>query len=180
MAAGAVGRAQPALGVLGIEPHVHARLVVGRGDQLLEGLQDLVFELGREGVVAPGFTHLCLRLGAVALRQVRAGEREAAFGGERRFLGEVGHHGRGIGPLVPEHCLGAAAQRADAGPARIGGDEIGVAGEVGAVVVAAQNRPFGELACDRIAHRALKFDRSRGVAFAREREGLLERGDVDG
>ena len=69
VAAGAVGIAQPALGVLGIEAHVHARLVVGCGDQAAKRAHHLGFEVGAEGIVVPGLAHLCLRAGAVALSQ---------------------------------------------------------------------------------------------------------------
>ena len=90
VAAGAVGIAQAALGVLGIEAHVHARLVVGRGDQAAEGLERLRFEVGAEGVVVPGVAHLRLRAGAVAVRKQCTRQREVALGGERRVLGEEG------------------------------------------------------------------------------------------
>ena len=180
MAAGAVGRAQAALRVLGIEAHVHARLVVGGRDQVLEDLERLAFEVGAEGLVAPGVAHLRLRAGAVALRQHGAGERKPAFGGGRRLLGEEGAHGRGVGLLLPQHRLGAAAQEADARPARIGGDEGGVAGEIDAVVVAAQDRPLDQLARDRIADGGLHLGGPGRIALARERDRLLDRGDIGG
>ena len=80
IAAGAVGGAQPAFGVLRIEAHVHARLVVGRRDQALEDIEGLALEVGGELVVAPGLAHQALRAGAVALQQQRAGKRELALG----------------------------------------------------------------------------------------------------
>ena len=60
------------------------------------------------------------------------------------------------------------------------GDEGGVAGEVDAVVVAAQDRPFDQLARDRIADRLLHLGRLRRLALARKRDRLLRRvGDVE-
>ena len=112
------------------------------------------FELAGEVLVAPCLAHEALGAGAVAQQQQRARERELALGGERPVLAEIRAHGRGIEAVLPERRLGAAAQEADARPARIFGDEGDIAGEVAVVVVAAQDRPLDQLAGDRIADRA--------------------------
>ncbi len=87
-------------------------------------------------------------------------------------------HGRGIEAVLPERRLGAPPQEADARPARILGDEGDIAGVVDLVVVAAQDRPLDQLACDRIADRALQLARPRRFAFARLRDRLLDGGDI--
>ena len=112
------------------------------------------------------------------MQQQRAGERELALGGDRPVLAEIRAHGRGIEALLPERCLGAAAQEADARPARIVGDEGDIASEVDLVVVAAQDRPLDQLAGDRIADRLLDVARLRRLAFARQRDRFLDGGDI--
>ena len=73
---------------------------------------------------------------------------------ERLLLAEKARTVAGSTALRPQHRFGAAAQHADRGPARVGGDEGDVAGKLDAVVVAAQDRPFDQLAGHRIADRA--------------------------
>ena len=80
----------------------------------------------------------------------------------------------------PQHRFGAAAQEADAWPARVGVDEGDVAGGTRAVAVAAQDRPFDQLARDRIVDALLDIGRLRGPAAARSRNGILGGGHVDG
>ncbi len=143
-----------------------------------EYVQHLAFELAGEVLVAPSLAHEALGAGAVALQQQRARERELALGGDGPVLAEMRPHGRGIEAVLPERRLGAAPQEADARPARIFGDEGDIAGEVDLVVVAAQDRPFDQLACDRIADRALQLACPRRLAFARLRDRLLDGGDI--
>ena len=91
-----------------------------------------------------------------------AGERELALGGDRLVLGEEGAHGRWSGRSA--HSVASARRRrqADRGPARIFGDESGVAGKLDAVgVVAAQDGPFHELARERVADGSLQIGRLR-------------------
>ena len=178
VAAGAIGRAHGAVGVFRVEAHVHARLVVGARDQVPEYVEDLAFELAREILVAPSLAHEALGAGAVALQQQRARKRELALGGGGSFPAEMRPHGRGIEAVLPERRLGAAPQEADARPARIFGDEGDIAGVVDLVVVAAQDRPLDQLACDRIADRALQLACPRRFAFARLRDRLLDGGNI--
>ena len=180
VAAGAVGIAQPALGVLGIEAHVRARLVVGCGDEAAKRAHYLGFEVGAEGIVVPGLAHVSLRAGAVALRKQCLRIREMALGGERRVPGEEGAHHGGVAFLRPQHRFSPAAQEADAWPAWVGVDEADVAGGTRAVAVAAQDRPFDELARDRILDALLDIGRLRGAAATGSGNGILDGGHVDG
>ena len=68
-----------------------------------------VFEVGGERFVAPGFAHQRLRAGAVALRQQRARQREAALGGQRLVLGEERAHRRGSARSF--HSIASARRR---------------------------------------------------------------------
>ena len=128
--------------------------------------------------MAPGLAHQALRRGAVAQQQQRTGERELALGGDRPVLAEMRAHGRGIEAVLPQRRLGAAAQEADARPARIFVDEGEIASVIDFVVVAAQDRPLDQLASDRIADRLLDVARLRRLAFARQRDRLLDGGDI--
>ena len=49
--------AQARFGIVEVEPHVHARLVVSRSDQALELLPRLRFHVGGKAVLAPGFAY---------------------------------------------------------------------------------------------------------------------------
>ena len=115
----------------------------------------------------------------IALLEERAGERELASLRDRLVAGE-GANGREVRVLLPQHHLGAAAEHPEARPARIGGDEGLIAREIRGVVVAAQDRPFDELAGDRIGDAALEVGRVRGLAAAGEREGVVGGGEVGG
>ena len=178
MAAGATGGAHGTLDVLGIEAHVHPRLVIGVRDQIAERLHRIVFEVGAERVIAPGVAHISLRAGAVSLRDQSAGKCKAAARGQRRLFGEEGPYRRGVHVLDPQHRLGAPAQRADRRPARIGNDEGGVAGKIGVVVVAAQDCPFHELARRWIADRVLLISRLGGLALAGQPDRGLDARDI--
>ena len=61
--------AQPGVVVLGIKPHVHARLVVRGRDEPGEDFACLRFKIGAKRVAAPGIAHRRLRAGTVALRE---------------------------------------------------------------------------------------------------------------
>ena len=61
--------------------------------------------------------------------------------------------------LLPQHCLGPAAEHRDVRPTRIGRDEGLDTGIVGAVVAAAEDRPFHQLAGGRIRDPLLRFRR---------------------
>ena len=111
VAADAVGSAQAAVGVLRVEPHVHAGLVVGVGEQVAEDVERLAFQVAREVVVAPSVAHQALRTGAVALQQKRAGERELALGGERAVLAEIAR----TAPGSSRSCQRMASARRAAG-----------------------------------------------------------------
>ena len=179
VAAGAIGRAQPALGILRIEAHIHARLVVGGGDQVGEDVEHAAFELAREVVVAPGFAHQALRGGAVALQQERAGEGELALRGGRLVLAEEGAHEGRIGAVRPQRRLGAATQQPDGGPVRILRDEGHVAADADAIgLVAAQDRPFDQLARDRVGDRLLQVAGLRRPASTGGGDRLLQGSQV--
>ncbi len=74
----------------------------------------------------------------------------AALGGGRTTVGEKRQHGVVVEVIVPQRVLGAAAEQRRMRPARIGVHEGRVARETRIGIVAAQDRPFGELAGDRI------------------------------
>ena len=151
IAAGAIGGAQPPFGIFRIEPHVHARLVVGQCDETLEDIEGQALEVVRELVIAPGLAHQALCTGAVALQQQRAGERELSLRRGGPFLGEERAHESRIETVCPQRGFSPAAQQADGRPARIVVDESHVAAQVDAIgAVAAQDCPFNQLAGDRI------------------------------
>ena len=69
-----------------------------------------------------------------------------SFGGTWRIVGEESDHRLWVGTPLPERCLGAAAQKRNARPARIGVDEGAVARKIVRTIFAAQDHPFNELA----------------------------------
>ena len=69
----------------------------------------------------------------------------------------------------------ASPEECHAGPGRILGDEGLVAVGSCAVVVAAQDHPFRELARDGIGQRGLQLRRFRGLPFAHKFDDLLQR-----
>src|SRR6185312_12824288 len=107
-------------------------------------------------VVAPGFAHELFGAGAVAFGEERTREHVVTLGGHRLLVGKE-REDRGVVELVvPQGILGAAAEQRGVRPARIGGDETGVALEAWLGVVAAQDDPFGKLARDRIGDRLFR------------------------
>jgi hypothetical protein len=181
VAAGAFGRTQRALDVLGVEAHIHARLVIGCRDQVVEDVERQGLELAREIVVAPRVAHQALRAGAVALQEQRAGEGEFSLGADRPFLAEECPHEGRVGTIRPQRALGAAAQHSDRRPGGVRGDESGIAAQADAfVLVAAQDRPFDQLAGDRIADRLLQVAGLRRLAPPGGGDAVFESGEVRG
>ena len=105
--------------VLLVEAAVHARLVVGAGQELAELLLNLQFDLLRERVVAPGLAHQRLGALAVALREQRAGERQLALGAERLVAAEVGAD-RGRVDAGPGTAMASALRRSVAMLGQVG------------------------------------------------------------
>ena len=87
-------RAQRRVGVLGIEPSIHPRLVVAAGQQRAEAVEHLPLHVRAQRIGAPGVADQRLGLRAVALRHQGARIGELALGGQR--LG-----GREIAPRPP-------------------------------------------------------------------------------
>ena len=104
------------------------------------------------------------------LGEERAAEREASLGRQRPVSGERANGGE-VGVLLPQHRFGPLAEHRDARPARIGGDEGLEAGEIGAVLVAAQDRPFDQLAGEGIGDPLLHF----GGVFRLAATGIFDR-----
>ena len=82
-------------------------------------------------------------------------------------------------PVLEQDGLGLAAQRRDARPARVGGDESHVAGEIRAAVVAAQDRPFDQLLCHRVGDRVLRLVGLGAAAAAHMSMRALRQRDID-
>ena len=110
------------------------------------------------------------------IRNVFAG-RELALGGGRLLLSkESAHEGR-IEAVRPQRRFGAPAQHGDRGPARVFGDEGHVAAEADARrLVAAQDRPFHQLAGNGVAFKPARRAGLAGELIARvlARAGLPE------
>ncbi len=83
-----------------------------------------------------------------------------------------------VDTLFPHHAFGAAAQRRDARPARIGGDEIDIAREIRRAAVAAQDHPFHELLGQRIGNRAFDVGRVVGAVLADKIDRLFDGRDI--
>ena len=159
-------RPQSGVVVLGVEPRLHARFVVGRRDQPGECLARLVLEIAGKAVTAPGLAHRRRGAGNIAAREQRPRQCKATFGGVRRLGAEEIDDGQRVDVFLPHHRFGPPPQRLDARPARIGGDECGVARKIGRAVFAVQDHPFHELARDRIGNSALDVGRFALAALA--------------
>ena len=170
--------AHAGLVVVGIEADIHPHLVVGRSDQTGERGAGLPFKVCGKTVVAPRFAHCRLRAGLVALREQGARERKSALGAVRPLAGEEGDDRLRIGALLPQRRLGAAPQRNEARPARIGGKERDVAGEIH-VGVAAQDHPFDHLARERVGDGTFGARRLVEPRLAHEVDRLLDRGQIE-
>ena len=153
-----LGGAQAAGLLLGAVEHgVHPRLVVARASAARRtDRARLVSVSSRHRIAAPGLAHQALGIGAVAARDHHFGQRERALGRNRRFVFEPRPHRGVVAMVVPQRGLDAPAQEGLRRPARIGRKEGAVALDRGAVVVAAQDQPFRELARDRIRYRGLR------------------------
>src|SRR5262249_56215568 len=102
--------------VVGVETHIHARLVIGRRNQVVEYVEYWVFEIARKTVVAPGLPHQPLRAGPVALQQQCAREREFSLGGRGSFFAEECTHEGRVKAVRPQRRLSATAQQTDRWP----------------------------------------------------------------
>ena len=168
-----VGGAEPVRGahrrlvVAGEQPLLHARLVIGAGQELRIALERLLLDLGRERIVAPRLTNECLGGFGVALRDERARQHQASRPGLGRGIFEEAQRLRRLDVFDPKHRLRALAEHADARPTRIGGDEGEIALAVGAGMLAAQDHPFDELARGRLGDRAGDLGRLAGAAVAK-------------
>ncbi len=120
-----------------------------------------------------------VRAGAVAFAKQRTRQREPTLRRTRRIASEKFNDGAPIRLLLPKRRLRAPAQRRNRGPARIGRDEGGVAGEIEVGAVAAQDRPLDELARDGIGYRTLDARRFVRPALVHKIDGLLDRGNVE-
>ncbi len=167
-----VGAAETARGpqrrlvVVGAQPPFQARLMIGARQEVRVALEHLFLGVGGERIVAPRLAHERGRAVAVALREQRARQHQAANAGLRRHFLEEAYHLRRLGVLDPEHRFGAAAEHPDARPIRVGGDKGEVAFAANAVVVAAQDEPLDELARARLRDAGGDLGRLGGVVLA--------------
>ncbi len=174
-----IGGAQRSPGVVGVEAAFHAGLFIRPGDEVAEGAEDLLFGVARQRFGTPGIADQRLRAGTVALGEQGAAERKASLGGNRPVAGE-GADGGEVGLFLPQHGFGPPAEHRDAGPARIGCDESLETGEIGAILVAAQDRPFDQLTGDRIGDPLLHLSRVFGLATTGIFDRLPHRCEVRG
>ena len=102
-------------------------------------------------------------------------QREPALGRDRRFVLEPRPHRGVVATVVPQRGLDAPAQEGLRRPARIGRKEGAIALDRSAVVVAAQDQPFGEFARHRIRDRGLRLRRVGRLALAHELDDVFQR-----
>ncbi len=179
MAAEPLRGAQARVAIIGgVEPPIHARLLVGAGEQVAEQLERLLLQLVRERIETPSLARGGRGAGTLAIGQKRAGEREAALRAQRPRVGEIGPHGRRGRALLPQHGLGPLAEHDHAGPSRVRLDERIVAGEFDAVVVVAQDHPFDQLAGGLIGNAALDFGRVIDLAGSHQTDRMPDGLDV--
>src|SRR5262249_4060695 len=129
--------------------------------------------------VAPGAAEPALRTAAAAPAEQRAGARDTALRAAPGAVAEVRARGRCAGLLLPSHRSRTPAQAAERWPTRVRGNEGRIAREVRVVVVAAQDRPFDELARHRVADRALLLGRFRSFALPGKPNRGFDVRDVD-
>src|SRR5260370_40403037 len=77
--------------------------------------------------------------------------------------------------VVPQRRFDAPTHERLRGPTRIGGDECAVALDRGAVVVTAQDDPFGELPRHRIRYLRLGLRRIRRLVLAYQLDDVFQR-----
>ena len=169
------GRAHAAGFLLGaVQQRVHPRLVVARRQQRTELVDRSDFGVFRHAIVAPGLAHQPFGIGAIAARDHDLRQRELALGGDRRLVFEPRPDCCVVAAVVPQRGLDAPAQERLRRPARIGGDKRAVALDRSAVVVAAQDQPFRELAGDRIGDRGLRLRGVGGLLLAHELDDVFQ------
>ena len=95
-----------------IEQKIHPSLVIARRQQRAEQIEHRVLGVLGHGIVSPCLTHQTLRVGPVAAPDHRSGQREFAFGRQRRFVLEPGPHGGIVTMVVPKRRLDAPAEEA--------------------------------------------------------------------
>ena len=134
---------------------LHAGFVVVPGDKVAEDFANLLLGVERHWFGAPSVTDQSLRADAVALSEQRTAECKSSFRGHRLAVSQ-GADGGEIGVRFPQHRLGPAAEHRDVRPAGIGHDEGLQTGIVSAVVAAAEDCPFHQLAGGRIADPLLR------------------------
>ena len=135
-----------------------------RREQVPEDIEGGIFEIAREVVVAPGRLHQ-------ACAPARSPCRSSARASAKRplvvvgtLLGEIAAHEGRIAAVRPQRRLGSAAQHYHRGPAGIFHEEGHVTAEIDAVVlVAAQDRPFDQLAGNRVGDRLSQVGSLRGL-----------------
>ena len=171
-----LGGAHPAGFLFGaIEQKIHPRLVVARGQQRAEQIECGGLGVFRHAVAAPGIADQPLGIGAIAAPDHHLRQREFALGRDRRFILEPRPHRGVVAVVVPEGGLDAPAHEGLRRPARIGRNEGAIAFDGSAIVVAAQDQPFGELAGDRIRYRGLRLRRIGSFALAHELDDAFQR-----
>ena len=173
-----LGGAQRGLILLAVEQEIHPRLVIARRDQRAEQIERRALGILRDRIGSPRAAHQTLGIGAVAARDHGARQRELALGRARRFVFEPRPHRGVVATVVPQRRLDAPAQESLRGPARIGRNERAIALDRDAVVVAAQDDPFGELLRDRIRYRGLRLRRIRRLALAHQLDDVFQRLDI--
>ena len=172
-------RPQAGIVVLDIEARIHARLVVGRRDQVAKHFARLRFGIGGEAVLAPSLAQRRLRAGTVALDQERARQHEPALRGARRLASEKLDDGAAVRFLLPERRFRPPPQRRYSRPAWIGGNESRIAREIQIGVIPAQDGPLHKLASDRIGDRAFDVGGLVRPALMHKLERLLDGGQVE-
>jgi hypothetical protein len=158
-----------------IQQQIHPRLLVARCQQRAEQIERGALGIFRHRIVAPGFAHQAFGIGAVAAREHRPRQRQAAFGRHRRFGLEPRPHDGILAMVVPQRRFQTAAQESLRRPARVGRQEGAIAFGGGVIVVAAQDDPFRKLLGDRIGYRGLKLGRIVGPVLADQLDDVLER-----
>ena len=174
-AAEALGRAhRRSLVFGGVGEQVHPRLLISARDKWPEQVERRALGILRHRVIAEGFAHQALGIGAIAARQHRLRQRQPSLGGDRGFVLKPRPDDRIVAFVVPERSFQPPAQERLRGPAGIGGQERAVALDAGVVAVAAQDQPFGQLPCDGIADRGFCLRRFVRPVLADEFDHFLE------
>ena len=83
-------------------------------------------------------------------------------------------NGGRVAAFLPEPCLGAAAQRAYARPARVVGDERRIAAEIRVALRVAQQVPFDQLLRHRISDGLFDGDRVGRLDLAHQIDRILD------